>query len=84
MSENGYLHELRNVWLTFATVSLFIVVLAVIELLVTWVFQMGPAEFDIIAVVIALIVIFFGGGAVVQYAKTHKSIKKEADDGDDS
>ena len=80
MSENGYLHELRNVWLMFATVSLFIVVLAVIELFVTWVFQMGPAEFDIIAVVIALIGIFFGGGAVVRYAKTHKI--KEADDGD--
>ena len=82
MSENGYLHELRNVWLTFATVSLFIVVLAVIELFVTWVFQMGPAEFDIIAVVITLIGIFFGGGAAIRYAKTHKTVKKEADDGD--
>jgi undecaprenyl pyrophosphate phosphatase UppP len=82
MSENGYLRNLRNVWLTFATVMAFIVALTVTEWFVTWTFQIGVEDFDILAVVVALIGIFFGGGAAIKYASTHKI--KEADDGDDS
>jgi hypothetical protein len=57
----------------------FIVALTAIEWFVTWTFQIGAEDFDILAVVVALIGIFFGGGAAIKYAQTHKI--EEADDG---